>query len=45
MVEADERAPQGQKRLMDIHPPLIPDRQPPVPIEPSRRASSTGVAY
>ena len=37
MVEADERTAQGQERLVDVHPPLIPDRQPTVPIEPGQR--------
>jgi hypothetical protein len=34
VVEADERAPQREKRLMDIRPPLIPDGQPPVAVQP-----------
>jgi len=36
MVEADQRTAQGQERLMDVCPPLIADRQPPVPMEPGQ---------
>ncbi len=38
MVEADEGTAQGQERLMDIRPPLVPDRQPPVAAQPGQRA-------
>ncbi len=34
MVEADEGTAQGQERLMDLRPSLVPDRQSPIPMEP-----------
>ena len=37
MVEADQRTAQGQERLMEVRPPLIPDRQPAIPMEPRQR--------
>ena len=37
MVEADEGTAEGEERLMDLRPPLIPDRQSPVPAEPRQR--------
>ena len=37
MVKADQRTAQGQERLMNVGPPLIPDRQAARPMEPRQR--------
>lgn len=34
MIEADEGTAQGQEGLIEVRAPLVPDRQPSVPIEP-----------
>src|SRR5688572_11067416 len=38
VVEADERTAQGEEGLMDILAPFIPDRQPPIAVEPGQGA-------
>ncbi len=38
MIEADEGTAQGQEGLIEVRAPLVPDRQPPVPIEPRERS-------
>ncbi len=38
MVEADQRTAQRQERLMDVGPPLVADRQPPIPVQPRQGA-------
>ncbi len=38
VVEADQRAAEGEERLMDVGPPLGADRQPPIPVQPRQGA-------